>query len=51
LLDSAPLFAGREHEDDIMTADGFHLQGAGHLVLGEAVAAAIAEGHSAGSRP
>ncbi len=41
LLDSAPLFAGREDDDDIMTADGFHLQGAGHVVLGEAVAGVI----------
>jgi hypothetical protein len=44
LLDSGPLFAGREDEDGIMTADGFHLQGAGHEVLGEAVAGVIASG-------
>ena len=41
LLDSAPLFAGREDEDEIMTADGFHLERAGHALLGEAVAAAL----------
>lgn|GEM_PF-4366652 len=47
LLDSAPLFAGREAEADMMTADGFHLEREGHAILGAAVAAAIREGRPA----
>lgn len=41
LLDSAPLFASHESDPDIMTADGFHLERAGHELLAEALAAAI----------
>jgi lysophospholipase L1-like esterase len=44
LLDSAPLFAVRAGEPDLLTSDGFHLERAGHQLLGEALAAAILNG-------
>lgn len=42
VLDSAPLFSRAPAGDDLITADGFHLQRRGHELLGSAVAAAVA---------
>lgn len=41
LVDSAPLFAAAPPGDDLLTADGFHLQRRGHELLGLAVAEAL----------
>ncbi len=52
LLDSGPLFAAAPADPPLMTTDGFHLQRAGHELLGRAVAEAVLQrrGTAAGSR-
>lgn len=50
VVDSAPLFSAAAPGADLLTADGFHLQLAGHELLGTAVAAAITARRTAGAQ-
>lgn len=51
VVDSAPLFAAASPEAELLTADGFHLQRAGHELLGTAVATAIANRRATAAAP